>query len=96
MSDEHSWPMVERRKELCLNEHQLEKLKDMIEDAVEEAIDRKLKSNTGEIAASVKEALANEFFSEIGKGVVKKALWIIGLGCFAVFIYLQSKGFIKP
>jgi len=34
-------------------------------------------------------------YQEVGKGVVNRFLWIVGLSAIGVYVYLQQRGFIK-
>jgi hypothetical protein len=35
----------------------------------------------------------DKMYSEIGKGVLKKAVWIVGIGIVALWIWLGNHGF---
>ena len=47
------------------------------------------------IARRVKKLAMDEIYAEIGKGVVKRVLWSLGLGGAAITLYLTAKGYIK-
>ena len=47
------------------------------------------------IANETKRLALEEIYSEIGKGVVKRLLWLFGLGGSGLTAYLTYKGFIK-
>ncbi len=38
----------------------------------------------------------NQMYEEIGKGFVKKVLWIVGVGAVLLLGWLAGKGFLKP
>jgi hypothetical protein len=37
----------------------------------------------------------DHFYAEVGKGVVRKVLWVIGVGSIALFVWLAGSGHIK-
>lgn len=45
-----------------------------------------------DIANATVEKLENKLYLRVGRGVVHKALWLIGLGAVSVFAWLNSKG----
>lgn len=44
---------------------------------------------------AIKNQILDEIYTEIGKGVVKRLLWLLGLGAAALLGYLTSKGYIR-
>lgn len=47
------------------------------------------------IAKRAKDLALEEVYADIGKGVVKRLLWILGIGGTGLAVYLSSKGYIK-
>lgn len=47
------------------------------------------------IANRAKEIAKEEIYADIGKGVVKRILWLLGLGSTGLVVYLSAKGYIK-
>ena len=47
------------------------------------------------IAERAKEIAKEEIYADIGKGVVKRLLWLLGLGSSSTLAYLTYKGYIK-
>ena len=47
------------------------------------------------IAERAKEIAKEEIYADIGKGVVKRVLWLLGLGTTTLAAYLAAKGYIK-
>jgi hypothetical protein len=45
-----------------------------------------------EIAEKAAEKALEKVYTEVGKSVVKKALWVIGVGCIALFMWLAGNG----
>jgi len=48
-----------------------------------------------ELAREVKKLALEEIYADIGKGVVKRLLWLLGLGGSGAVAYLTMKGYIK-
>jgi len=49
-----------------------------------------------EIAASkAEEKIKNYIFLEVGKGVIRKAAWLLGTAILVMLAWLQGKGLIK-
>jgi hypothetical protein len=48
-----------------------------------------------ELVGRVSQRVLNGFYTEIGKSVVKKALWVIGLATISLLIYLTGAGKFK-
>ena len=47
------------------------------------------------IAERAKEIAKDEIYADIGKGVVKRILWLLGLGGSGIVAYLTLHGYIK-
>lgn len=47
------------------------------------------------IAEKAKKLALDEIYADIGKGVVKRLLWLLGLGSSGAVAYLSMKGYIK-
>jgi len=47
------------------------------------------------LAKEVKKLALDEIYANIGKGVVKRFLWLLGLGGSGAVAYLTMKGYIK-
>ena len=47
------------------------------------------------LAREVKKQALEDIYAEIGKGVVKRLLWLLGLGSSGAVAYLSYKGYIK-
>ena len=57
---------------------------------------RRLSENEfDEIASRAAEKALDKVYSDIGKGVLKRLLWLFGIGSSGLVIYLTSKGYIK-
>jgi hypothetical protein len=41
------------------------------------------------------EKVIEHFYAEVGKGVVRKAMWIVGIAAVALFAWLAGSGHIK-
>lgn len=39
--------------------------------------------------------MTNDLYREVGRGVVNKFFWIVGLSTIGVYVYLQQKGYIR-
>lgn len=39
--------------------------------------------------------LTNQFYQEVGKGVVSKFIWVMGVLAVAVYVWAQKEGYIK-
>jgi len=39
--------------------------------------------------------MTTNMYREVGKGVIDKFFWIIGISAVAMYVYLQQKGIIK-
>jgi hypothetical protein len=48
-----------------------------------------------ELAKEVKKLALDEIYADIGKGVLKRLLWLFGLGGSGAVAYLTMKGYIK-
>lgn len=46
-------------------------------------------------AAKAVAKLTDHVYREVGKGVVTKLFWIVGVVCTAAFLWFQTKGLIK-
>lgn len=55
---------------------------DQIEDIAERAAERALNK------------MADQVYREVGKGVISKALWLIGVAAVGLAAWLKSKGFL--
>lgn len=47
------------------------------------------------IIKGVKKQAMDEIYADIGKGVVKRVLWMLGFGGAGFTAYLAAKGYIK-
>ena len=47
------------------------------------------------IAKRAKEIAMEEIYADIGKGVVKRILWLLGLGSAGLASWLTYKGYVK-
>lgn len=47
------------------------------------------------LAREIKKLALDEIYADIGKGVVKRLLWLLGLGGSGAVAYLTMKGYIK-
>ncbi|MBV6447085.1 hypothetical protein [Nitrosomonas sp.] len=59
----------------------------LTEEQVEEIAER--------AAARALNKMADQVYREVGKGVVSKALWLIGVIAVGVAMWLNSKGFLN-
>lgn len=48
-----------------------------------------------DLAKEIKKLALGEIYADIGKGVVKRLLWLVGLGGSGAVAYLTMKGYIK-
>lgn len=48
-----------------------------------------------DLAREVKKLALEEIYAEIGKGVVKRVMWLFGLGSSGAIAWLTYKGYIK-
>lgn len=46
------------------------------------------------IAERAAEKALEKVYTQIGKSIVQKALWIIGAGCLSLFAWLKAKGLV--
>lgn len=68
----------------------------MSPDEIKAYVDEHLEAKMGAIAdLAVKKAL-EQIYAEVGKSVLKKTLWMVGVVVFALFMYLAGVGKIKP
>lgn len=47
------------------------------------------------IAERAAKKVLNEVYIHVGKSVIRKAAWVVGIGVTALAIFLAGKGFIK-
>ena len=47
-----------------------------------------------ELAERAAERALEKVYTQIGKSIVQKALWIIGAGCLSLFAWLKAKGIV--
>ena len=50
---------------------------------------------TEEEMLDIKEQLLESIYTDIGKSIVKKFLWVVGACCFALLAWLNGSGHIK-
>ncbi len=58
-----------------------------------DCLERREKMTDAELD-SIAERLEQRIYENIGKGVVKRFLWIVGIISISVYFYLKSKGII--
>lgn len=67
----------------------------MTEIELNAAIDKRLEDKMEKIAELAATKALNRVYSEIGKGVLKKAAWIVGVLILSLLMYLAGRGVVK-
>jgi hypothetical protein len=47
-----------------------------------------------DVAERAAEKAIERVYTEIGRSVVKKVLWVVGAGALALFVWMRSKGLV--
>lgn len=82
----------ERRKQASVTEDQLDSL---VEKVAHRAAELAAEKAAEKAAAKAAELVKADFYKTIGKSVVDKALWLIGVVVVAGYFYAKDKGLVK-
>lgn len=68
----------------------------MTPEEIQKIIDERITAQMDEIVERVVKRVFSQMYEEVGKSVVRKALWVIGVGVMVLLTFLVGKGYLKP
>lgn len=68
----------------------------MTSEEMKKSVDDQIDAKMDEIVERVVIRVISHMYEEVGKSVVRKALWVIGIGVLVLMTFLAGKGFLKP
>lgn len=82
----------ERRRQPSVTQEQLDSL---VERVAQRAAELAAEKAAEKAAAKAAELVKADFYKTVGKSVVDKAIWALGIIVVAGYLYFRDKGFIK-
>ncbi len=59
-------------------------------------IDNEMNARMEHVVELAVDKVFTRMYEEIGKGIVEKLFWVLGIGALALLGWLAGKGFVKP
>lgn len=91
IGDDYTGP--ERREGLPFSEYQKQQIKAIADHAIQQAVKNYPVDTIAEKAAErAAEKMTQSLYTSVGKSVITKGLWLIGLTTMAVYLWLSNHG----
>jgi hypothetical protein len=84
----HGYRGPERRKEVHISDEQIERI-------AEKAAQKAAKEAAKDAAELALQEMFNYGYKAVGKNVIEKGMWVVGVLACGLFAWLASKGFIR-
>lgn len=84
------------RRDDELSEHMIDRIAERAAQKALDAFNERIDEITEKAAERALEKAYSNFYTEVGRSVVSRLLWLLGLGVTAAGTYLGAKGYLPP
>lgn len=79
-----------------LPEHVIDRIAERAAQKAIDAFNDRIDEITEKAAEKALEKAYSNFYTEVGRSVISRLLWLLGLGTTAAVTYLGAKGYLPP